>query len=626
MFRNKTRSVLVLGQTGCPKGKVTTCPGDETCFFWHDKDGSKAAQIAYPESLASEEFRVDEVGSIVQELVRSSDGKTVAGIIRIERVKHKGVFYIEVYCELTERPQYLIHNSCENITVAYKQADTETEFKYLDANSSVPFGWSNPAQKHSVALKLSWGKFKDRPVEFADSLHDFSMDEVQQEELITLPLTKRTGKNVWVSLEYDGYSKILKISDTRKHDLTQTGVTTRLVVEVAGIGTSVICTQDDRRMELLYFTLSHLQLRTSTLDGKKELYFALQKLQIDNQTRENPIFPVVLYTTTSLRKDSDIVEEEPFFQLGFVMDTLTDAKSKFYSFKFVKAATTSIVIKLEVDFITAMQDFVGFLQRCTAQTRGGTQLEINKKAFSSREDFVARRNPGAELETTVHINDFDMQKVNIRVWFKQGVGTYSKRKQNTVLKALTSAFLNNVEELPIVLDRICVRNIHYKITELLLGIAGIYQEFLLQQKIAIVASLLFSHIREVQYIGAGLSDMLRRGAGTDARSGGFMKNAIMGTFGTASRLTATASKSMLALSNDEDYIIAVQSEEEKLRPKHVLEGVGLGAYSALRSVASALYGIVSKPVEGAMQEGVGGFFKAILHTYHHLSIREPSKD
>ncbi len=605
LFRNRTRSVLVFGQSGCPKGKLTTCPGEEAPFFWHDKEGTRTTQVALPESLASEEFRVDEVGPIVQELVRTADGRT-AGIIRIERVKHKGSYYIEVYSELTERPQYLIYNSCENVAVAYKQAGTEVDFKYLDANSTVPFGWANPSLKHSVVLKFCWGKFKEHPLEFPDSLHDFSMDEVKQEELITLPLTKRRGKNVWVSLEYDGHSRILKIGDTRKHDLTQTGITTRLVVDLAGIGVSLITTQEERRMELLYLTLSHLLLRTSELDGRKDLYFALQKLQIDNQTRDSPVFPVVLYTTASVRKDSDsaaVAEEESFFQLGFVMDELTDTQSRFYSFDFVKAAVTTIVIRLEIDFIMALQEFITFV-------RQNTKLEIDTKVFGTREDFISRRDP-AETEATVHINDFDMQKVNIRVSYKQSLGNYTKRKQNTVLKALAAAFLNNVEELPIVLDRIYVKNIHYKIMELAIGVAEIYQDCLMQQKIAIVASLLFSHIRDIRYIGAGLADMLRRGSGTSAR-GGFVKNAIVGTFGTASRLTATASKSMLALTNDEDYIIAVQDEEEKLRPKHVLEGVGLGAYSAIRSVASALYGVVSKPVEGAMQDGVGGFFKGTL--------------
>lgn len=47
------------------------------------------------------------------------------------------------------------------------------------------------------------------------------------------------------------------------------------------------------------------------------------------------------------------------------------------------------------------------------------------------------------------------------------------------------------------------------------------------------------------------------------------------------------------------------------RPKHAISGVTKGAVSLAKSVVSGVEGIVTKPMEGARDEGVGGFFKGV---------------
>jgi len=635
IVRNKTKSVIIIGQVCAPKSKISLMANEESPFFWHLKDGEKNLQVSYPESLASEPFNPSETGTIVQELIRAKDRKT-AGIIRIERVKHKGVYYIEIYCEFSDpHPYYILHNDCANVTIGYKQTGIECKQKYLDANSVIPFGWSNPNSDHEVTLKFLWGKAREYPIEFIDLKKSFSFDDVKPDEQVVIQLTKKDGKYIWVSLEYDGYSRILKISDTKRNYLTESNIIHKQTLEFSGIGLSLVSMQDWKRIELLYAIFTNIQLRTTKISGKSELYFAIGKFQIDNQSKHTPYFPVVLHKTREehpLNIEGATYEEIPFFQLGFCMNELSNPLSKFYSFDFVKINTAPISIKLEEEFLLLIYDFFNFsmsnLQTVLNSTSSNISInnvkQINAEILPDQritriktnianllqphEDLIGKNR--ATLVPTVHINEFTIQKLMMTFWFKPD-GSYTHRKQSTALKAIAAAFLN-VEALPIVLNKIAVRGIHYKITELLLGVAEVYKENLEKQTISIMASLLFAPIRDIEYLGTGIVDMMKRESDTGEKSSGFMKNAILGTFGTASRLAATASKGILALSSDEDYITKIQKEEEKLKPKHILEGVGLGAYSALRSIASAIYGVVSKPVEGAMQDGVGGLMKGAV--------------
>jgi len=607
IFRNKTSDTIIISQTNTPKSRIITTPNQEVPFFWHSKDGPRTIRLSYPKSFASEPFNPSETGSFVQELLRSNDKKT-AGIIRIDRIKCNGVYYVEAHCEFTGKPSYLISNTCEDISLVYKQDTVDAEWKYLDANTIVPFGWLKPNDTHSVALKFLWGSFKDLPIAMPMEEKVFSMEEIKAEEIINIRLDKKRGKLVWVSLECDGYSMTLKVSNTRKSDLGESAVAERFILNISRIGVSLVASKDIKRLELLYASFELLQFFMKKDSGRVNLYFSIQKFQIDNQSKQVPLFPVILYGT---KEEASNVEESDFFQLAFAMNELSSFKSQFFSFDFIKASISPITIKVDEETVMLLYDFFifakeSFTGRNTTQTK--SQLLIVTPSIAVKE----MRSEGLDndLAPTIYIKEFSVQKLLITVWFKPGA-SHARRRQGAFLKALANAFLD-IKALPISLDKINAHKLSAKVPELLLGIAEFYQEKLLQQKLYIISSLLFPPIRNLNNITAGIFEMFKRDSSGGEKGGELVKNAIIGTFGAVAKITATASKGVLALSNDDEYISTVQLEEEKLKPNYILGGFGLGAYSALRSIASGLYGVVSKPVEGAMQEGMEGFVKGAL--------------
>ncbi|KAJ2378121.1 Vacuolar protein sorting-associated protein 13 [Coemansia sp. RSA 2607] len=71
------------------------------------------------------------------------------------------------------------------------------------------------------------------------------------------------------------------------------------------------------------------------------------------------------------------------------------------------------------------------------------------------------------------------------------------------------------------------------------------------------------------------------------------------------------SKGLSAATMDPQYQTERSMNRVRNKPKHAVYGVARGAESLARSVGSGLAGVVMRPLEGAEQEGVGGFFKGV---------------
>lgn len=87
-------------------------------------------------------------------------------------------------------------------------------------------------------------------------------------------------------------------------------------------------------------------------------------------------------------------------------------------------------------------------------------------------------------------------------------------------------------------------------------------------------------------------------------------NTIGGMAGAASRITGTIGKGLSFLTFDEDY---QRSRRETLlrRPADFGENLAQGGKGLLMGVVEGVSGVVLRPIEGAQQHGVGGFFTGI---------------
>jgi vacuolar protein sorting-associated protein 13A/C len=91
----------------------------------------------------------------------------------------------------------------------------------------------------------------------------------------------------------------------------------------------------------------------------------------------------------------------------------------------------------------------------------------------------------------------------------------------------------------------------------------------------------------------------------------FVKKSVFGVSDSFSKVTGSISKGLATATMDKQFQDRRRMTRARNRPKHALYGVQAGASSLVSSVASGVGGLARKPLEGAEQEGVAGFFKGV---------------
>lgn len=84
---------------------------------------------------------------------------------------------------------------------------------------------------------------------------------------------------------------------------------------------------------------------------------------------------------------------------------------------------------------------------------------------------------------------------------------------------------------------------------------------------------------------------------------------VGGAAGAFGRITGTLGKGLAALSMDKDY--QQQRLEDQNRSTNLPTSFAQGGRNVVLGVVHGVTGVVTKPFEGARDEGVGGFFKGM---------------
>jgi len=85
---------------------------------------------------------------------------------------------------------------------------------------------------------------------------------------------------------------------------------------------------------------------------------------------------------------------------------------------------------------------------------------------------------------------------------------------------------------------------------------------------------------------------------------------VGGAAGAVSRITGTVGKGLAALTLDDEYQ-QKRRQQMSQKPTNLGQGLAKGGKSFVKGIFSGVTGIVTKPVEGAKNEGAAGFFKGV---------------
>lgn len=546
----------------------------------HLVNSSTTIFVDFANGCSTDAFCLLELGSIVQQLLTPK--QRLSHIVRIERYIDKGVKRIKIMRESGDQPCYILQNESSYLSVIYKDCTRDSVLQqHLGPNRKAIFGWVCPHKPHVISLQFLWGE--QRPVLVSEKEYCFSMEVIERYPPIELSLSGiGYGKHVWVAVESDNNSKILRVRDMVKEpDPNESKVNKVVKVAIASIGISVVSFYRSARRELIYASCEGVSLSLSKGEVLKEVKFEIKEIQVDNQMKADPIFPIMIS-----RKQASA---QPFFSVHTTSNLLIDSRDNFYSFERFNVNIVPFLIHIEEDTIIAATEFVGKLK---AEESTGEKDEV---------------------EAVISVENFFISEIKCNVTYRPSMS--ANKERNLITKTLSSAFLN-LKELPITLKSTSIANVYGRTRTIALMLVQSYGAALESKRSGLVAGMLLSPFTDVVHIGAGVTSFVTNPMagpkGVVTGTGSLVKGAVAGTFGTVSGVTSAVSQGILALSADEDYIIQRQRADERRRPSNVIEGIGLGLASTFKSVGSGIAGVVTKPIEGASKGGIKGLFKVCV--------------
>eukprot|EP00842_Homolaphlyctis_polyrhiza_P001382 jgi/Hompol1/2244/HPOL_005409-RA len=193
-----------------------------------------------------------------------------------------------------------------------------------------------------------------------------------------------------------------------------------------------------------------------------------------------------------------------------------------------------------------------------------------------------------------------------------------------VLEVLTMT-IGNIHDAPIRLNALELEHPNVSANQLVSRIMQFYSQEILGQvhKIIGAADFLGNPVGLFNNVASGVSDMFYEpiqgfqitrpqdfGIGVARGASSLVKKTVFGVTDTLSKFTGSIGKGLSVITMDEKF-----QESRRLanrnRPKHVVFGVTSGAASLIRGVASGVTGVVSQPLKGAQEAGIGGFFTGL---------------
>lgn len=113
------------------------------------------------------------------------------------------------------------------------------------------------------------------------------------------------------------------------------------------------------------------------------------------------------------------------------------------------------------------------------------------------------------------------------------------------------------------------------------------------------------------YQGMKNGSILNASVGFAKGSKSLFKNAFLAPVGAISKMGNGFSRGALALACDEEFAQKKILDDKNNAPQHAGDGFVKGVSSAGTSIWSGVKGVVTKPIDGAKEDGFGGFFKGI---------------
>jgi vacuolar protein sorting-associated protein 13A/C len=618
---------------------MTLKPGALQALHFLQKTTTKQLCLCFPglNNQWSAPFTISDLGTTHVKLAKAGQRQK---LIRVEILMEDATIFLHLSIETKNWP-FSIRN------------ESDTEFMFFQANPSfdeeetqdrsgwrpiryrlpprsiMPYAWDYPAAKYKELIITANGK--ERHIKLAEigNLIPMKIPAAQgtrQQKIIDLNVAADGPTQTLILSNYKP-SKSLYKQNTGVGSNTSvaggfevkemdTDITFRAQLKLAGIGISLINAQ---LRELAYVTFRDISLKYSESALYQTIRASIKWVQIDNQLYGG-IFPMILYPSV-VPKNTKETEAHPS-----VHAMITRVKDDSYGVVYIKYATLllqQMTLEIDEDFVYALLEF--------SKVPGASWSESHEGKLC--DDSLDIPEPKQQQQgQDIYFELLNIQPMQLDLSFVRTERvnvedkTSSRNPLMFFLNVLTMA-IGNINDAPVRLNALMLENARVSAAVLIQNISNHYSQEALYQvhKILGSADFLGNPVGLFNNLSSGVADIFyepyqglimsdrpeQLGIGIAKGATSFVKKSVFGVSDSFSKVTGSISKGLATATMDKQFQDRRRMTRARNRPKHALYGVTAGANSLVSSVASGVGGLAKKPLEGAEQDGVAGFFKGV---------------
>ncbi|KAI9097290.1 hypothetical protein DFS34DRAFT_116945 [Phlyctochytrium arcticum] len=541
-------------------------------------------------------------------------------LIRVEILLDSATIFV-LFAAKESRWPFRLENRIESpVEIWQRGAKTRS---HIPAGESRPYSWDFPSAEHKALILNAGGRERELDVLEMGQLVPFkypggimSIQVFVEGPTIVIKLTpyvesrsvfKKTRRSHSVTSETDQKEIFqMKTKETKMLHEVQ--------IRLEGIGVSII---NMAMQELLYASIKNLTFALTDSTTNQALTFGIKWLQIDNQLYEG-LEPIFLYPTVIPKEG-----EEDYHPV--LMMSLSRSKDPSYGVEYFDWFTI-LLQELSVDMD---EEFLGALIKFSKFNVPGWDEEKSKLCDLS---LVLPEPPLSHDENKLYFETFLLQPVQINVSFvkTQSVNMEEARPRQhgvlTFVLDILTMTLGNIHDAPVRLNALELKHANITLSQLLDFTVTFYSQEVIGQvhKVIGSADFLGNPVGLFNNVSSGVSDLFYEplqgfeitrpqdfGIGVAKGTASLFVKTVFGVSDTFSKFTGSLGKGLSVITMDNEFQQRRRLSSIRNRPRHAVYGVTTGATSFARSFASGITGVVSKPLEGAQEEGVGGFFKGL---------------
>ncbi|OQR79458.1 vacuolar protein sorting-associated protein 13A-like [Tropilaelaps mercedesae] len=365
-----------------------------------------------------------------------------------------------------------------------------------------------------------------------------------------------------------------------------------------------------------------LWLLVRTTENQKALHLKVHRIQTDNQIRDCQ-FPVILSPVIYKRSVGEQKLAKPFIEMSLIMRQFSGSNLR--QIKYCKLLIQEFAIRIDMCFVNSLLAFSTLSQKKTAYA------ELVER------DMDVAKTPLKEI-ASVHavqgqrdyIDFLHLSPMKIHLSFSMQAGGSAPPPPEGAfsgLKLLLKSFgfnLADIQGAVLKLDYFERKNDFLTMSQLISDVTNHYQKQALKQFYVVILGLdvMGNPVGLLMGITTGVGDLFYeplQGAiqGPEEFIAGLAQgvysligHTVGGAADAMGKITGALGKGVAALTMDEDYQKKRRLERNK-RPQDITEGIAQSGKDLVMGFYDGVTGVVTKPLEGAREEGITGFMKGM---------------